>query len=358
MIDFATYYATVPKNSSLWSQCLQQLIEGQSLSRNQAAQLMQGWLNETIPTTLSGAILAGLQMKGPSAEELTGMAQVLLSHSSLSTATSQTTSAPLIDTCSIGEDGASTFNISIAVAFVAAAAGVPVAKHGSRFVSSFSGSTNVLEALGVNLQAPIDKVQAALPEVGITFMFASSLCPLFKVVALLRQAMKVETVFNLLEPLANPLRPTGQVIGVTTPHLLKTITQTLYQLGRQQAIVFCGREQPNEVGLANLIDLAILSDGKVQMKTLNPQELGLQFAPTVSLRGGNVQDNTEILRSVLQGKGTQAQQDVVALNAALALQVGKVVSPGNHAQALSITKEILHSGAAWSKLEELIKFLK
>jgi len=336
---------------------LQQLLDRQSLSRNQAAQLMQGWLNETIPPVLSGAILAAIQAKGVSAEELAGMAQVLQAQSSPLAYRPSSLAPALIDTCGTGGDGASMFNISTAVAFVAAAAGVPVAKHGNRSASSRVGSADVLEALGVNLNAPGEKVQAVLQEVGITFVFAPGWHPALKVVAPMRRTLKVRTVFNLLGPLVNPLRPTGQVIGVCDPTLLETIAQALQQLGTQQAIVLHGREKLDEAGLADLTDLAVLSHGQAQLTTLNPHQVGLAPAPTAALRGGDVQENAEILKAVLQAKGTQAQQDVVALNAALALQVGGAIALGNHAGGIALAKEILQGGAAWSKLEQLVQFL-
>ncbi|NEQ27384.1 MAG: hypothetical protein F6K28_51950, partial [Microcoleus sp. SIO2G3] len=161
-----------------WSSLLQQLLDRESLSLNQASQLMQGWLNEEIPEALSGAILAAIQANGVSAKELAGMAGVLQSQSLQKTAIDHKT--PVIDTCGTGGDGALTFNISTAVAFVAAAAGVRVAKHGNRSASSLVGSADVLEAMGVNLSAPADKVQAALDEVGITFLFARGWHPALK----------------------------------------------------------------------------------------------------------------------------------------------------------------------------------
>lgn len=332
---------------------LQQLLDRQSLSRSQATQLMQAWLTETIPPELSGAILAAIQAKGVSAEELAGMAQVLQAQSCQGAISHN---FPVIDTCGTGGDGASTFNISTTVAFVAAAAGVAVAKHGNRSASSRVGSADVLEALGINLNAPGEKIQAALSEIGITFLFAPSWHPALKVVAPLRRSLKVRTVFNLLGPLVNPLRPTGQVIGVFDSMLLTSIAQALALLGTQQAIVLHGREKLDEAGLADLTDLAVLSDG-IQLTTLNPQELGLTPAPTAALLGGDVQQNAEILRAVLQGQGTQAQQDVVALNTSLALQVGGLIELGNHSGGITLVRDILRSGAAWSKLEQLIQFL-
>lgn len=338
-----------------WPQLLKQLLDHQSLSSSQAAALMQGWLCSAIPEGLSGAILVALQAKGISAEELVGMAQVLLSQSMpLMGLPEPVMPATLIDTCGTGGDGASTFNISTAVAFVAAAAGVPVAKHGNRSASSRVGSADVLEALGVNLSAPLPTIWAAVPEVGITFLFAPDWHPALKAVAPLRRQLKVRTVFNLLGPLVNPLRPSGQVIGVSDSALLPVIAEALKQLGTRKAIVLHGRERLDEAGLADLTDLAILAERQVRLEVLNPQLLNVKAAPTSALRGGNVQENAQILQAVLQGKGTVAQQDVVALNAALALQVGDTVT--TYEEGLALAKEILQSGAAWQKLEELINF--
>lgn len=338
---------------------LQQLMDGQSLSRNQAAELMQGWLNEAIPPELSGAILTALNLKGISADELTGMAEVLQSQSKLGTGQEYQSSLPVvIDTCGTGGDGSSTFNISTAVAFVAAAHGVPVAKHGNRSASSLTGSADVLEALGVNLGASTEKVQAALHEVGVTFLFAPGWHPAMKAVAGLRRTLKVRTVFNLLGPLVNPLHPTGQVVGLFTPQLLTTVAQALHNLGKQKAIVLHGREKLDEVGLGDLTDLAVLSGGEVQLTTVNPQEVGATPATIGALKGGNVQENAEILQAVLQGKGTQAQQDAVALNASLALQVAGAVPWLDHAQGFRVAKEILQSGSPWEKLAQLVQFLQ
>ncbi|HEY9646086.1 MAG TPA: anthranilate phosphoribosyltransferase [Chroococcidiopsis sp.] len=346
-----------------WSLLLQQLLDRQSLTVHQAADLMQGWLTEVIPPVLSGAILAAIQAKGVSATELAGMAQVLQSQSVSSQYDVSTLPKPLIDTCGTGGDGAQTFNISTAVAFVAAAAGIKVAKHGNRAASSKVGSADVLEALGVNLSASPEQVQQALREVGIAFLFAPGWHPAMKHVAPLRKTLKVRTVFNLLGPLVNPFAPTGQVLGVFDSKLIETVAHALQQLGKTDAIVLHGRERLDEAGLADATDLAVLSDGEVRSLVLHPAELGLTPAPTQVLRGGEVAENVEILRSVLQGKGTQAQQDVVALNAALALKVGGAIPESSlnaaevYMQGISQAKQILSSGAAWDKLEQLVGFL-
>ncbi|MBD3883893.1 anthranilate phosphoribosyltransferase [Phormidium tenue FACHB-886] len=351
-----------------WAPLLQQLLDKQSLDITQAGLLMQGWLAEAIPPALSGAILAAIQAKGVSASELAGMAQVLQSQSLAHTlengkTESMSLPAPLIDTCGTGGDRASTFNISTTTAFVAAAAGVAVAKHGNRAASSKVGSADVLEALGVNLAGDPARIKAAVSEVGITFLFAPGWHPAMKSVAPIRKALKVRTVFNLLGPLVNPLRLTGQVMGVFDSALVPTIATALHHLGRSEAIVLHGRENLDEAGLADITDLAVLSNGELQTVALNPAELGLIAAPTSALRGGEVAENAEILKAVLQGKGTAAQQDVVALNAALALKVGGALPIGEdplatYQQGVTLAKEILASGAAWQKLEQLVDFLK
>jgi len=343
-----------------WPDFLQQLLDGQSLSQQQASHLMNGWLQEAIPPVLSGAILTALQMKGISADELAGMAQVLQvqSNQDEAGAIAHDYEYDLIDTCGTGGDGASTFNISTAVAFVAAAAGVPVAKHGNRSASSKVGSADVLEALGINLQAPLAVVKEALHQVGITFLFAPGWHPALKSVAPLRRTLKVRTVFNLLGPLVNPLLPSGQVVGVFNSTVLETVATALGILGSKRAIAVHGREKLDEVGLGDLTDLAIYQAGKVQLTTINPQELGINPASLSALKGGVVEENQAILKNVLQGKGTNAQRDVVALNTALALQVAGVIPLGEHLPAIAIAQDIIKSGAAWEKLEQLVQFLQ
>jgi anthranilate phosphoribosyltransferase len=316
---------------------------------------MQGWLKEEIPPVLSGAILAAIQAKGVSAEELAGMAQVLQAQSLQQNLIKH--SQPLVDTCGTGGDGSSTFNISTAVAFVVAVAGVKVAKHGNRSASSKVGSADVLEALGINLTAPSEKVSAAVEVVGITFLFAPGWHPALKSVAPLRKTLNIRTIFNLLGPLVNPLRPTGQVIGVYDAQFLTPIAEALAVLGTSKAMIVHGRERLDEAGLGDITDIALLTDNQVTLSTLNPQELNLTTVPISELKGGDLIENTDILRNVLQGKGTLAQVEAVALNASLALQVGEAVTWGNHQQGIETAKDILKSGLAWQKLEVLVDFL-
>ncbi|NER78997.1 MAG: anthranilate phosphoribosyltransferase [Leptolyngbya sp. SIO1D8] len=346
-----------------WSALLQQLIDKQSLTMIEAEALMKGWLTEEIPPVLSGAILAAIQAKGVSADELAGMARVLQAQSLGGEAVDPEMPSPMIDTCGTGGDGSHTFNISTTVAFVAAAAGVAVAKHGNRSASSKVGSADVLEALGVDLSADPEKVKAAVKTVGITFLFARGWHPAMKAVAPLRGTLKVRTVFNLLGPLVNPLRPTGQVIGVFDPSVLTPMAQALNQLEMPQAIVLHGRERLDEAGLGDSTDLSVLHQGgQVQEMVLEPRQFGLVMADKVALQGGEVEENAAILQAVLQGKGTPAQRDVVLLNAALALKVANIAQGDTFtdaiAQGIEQARDILDSGAAWKKLQDLVAFLK
>ena len=333
---------------------LRRLLAKESLGSDQATELMQQWLSGELPDALAGALLAALQSKGVDAQELAAMAQVLQSQAVEASLGDRT--QPLVDTCGTGGDGAETFNISTAVAFVTAAAGVAVAKHGNRSASGKVGSADVLEALGINLTAPSDRIHAAVEQVGITFLFAPGWHPAMKAVAPLRKILGVRTVFNLLGPLVNPLRPTGQVIGVYDPGLLPTLAGALAQLGVRRAIVLHGREGLDEAGLADCTDLAIVREGQLGQQVIDPRDLGLTHAPTTALKGGSVEENADILKAVLQGKGTKAQQDAVILNAALALEVGEQVDRLD--QGVALARSVLSSGAAWQKLTDLMAFLK
>ncbi|HBC41208.1 MAG TPA: anthranilate phosphoribosyltransferase [Pseudanabaena sp.] len=344
-----------------WSQLLKQLIDRQSLTSEQATSLMQGWLEGAIAPELSGAILIALQLKGVDASELAAMANVLQSQSEGQKSKDQfghivDRSKPLIDTCGTGGDGASTFNISTSVAFVVAAAGIPVAKHGNRAVSSRSGSADVLEAIGIHLASPIEKIYEALSVVGITFLFAPNWHPAMKSVGAIRKNLAVRTVFNLIGPLVNPLHPTAQVLGVYNQSLTHTVAEALRLLDRQQAVVLHSREGLDEAGLGDLTDISFLSNGQVSEEVINPQDLGLTPAPLASLKGGNVQENAEILKAVLQGKGDRAQADCVALNSGLALRIAGVANSWN--EGVEIASQIIQSGAAWDKAEALVRFLK
>jgi anthranilate phosphoribosyltransferase len=331
---------------------LEQLLQGRDLSAEQARSLMQLWLEGSVEPVMTGALLAGLRAKGVSGAELAAMASVLRDACDLP---ADRPSRPLVDTCGTGgasvESGLESFNISTAVAFTAAACGVTVAKHGNRSASGRVGSADVLEALGLNLAAPTADALKALDSVGVTFLFAPGWHPSLAGLAPLRRALGVRTVFNLLGPLVNPLRPEAHVLGVARADLLDPMAEALRQLGMRRAVVVHGHGGLDEATLSGPSELRILSDGTLRSERLDPADLGLTPAQGEALRGGDLATNSQILTAVLQGQGTPAQRDVVALNTALVLWVAERCNTFGEGAALAA--ETLASGAAWQRLAAL-----
>ena len=327
---------------------LEQLLQGESLSTEQATALMQAWLAEELEPVNTGALLAALRAKGVNGEELAAMAEVLRQACPLPGPRPE---LPLVDTCGTGGDGANTFNISTAVAFVAAACGAHVAKHGNRSASGKVGSADVLEAAGLNLKAPAQQVIAALEPAGVTFLFAPGWHPALVGLAPLRRALGVRTVFNLLGPLVNPLRPDTQVLGVGAADLLDPMAEALARLGLQRAVVVHGHGGLDEASLSGPSQLRLIEAGVVRTETLDPTAVGLEQAPMQALVGGDVDCNRAILEAVLQGRASHAQRDVVALNAALVLWAAGVAD--SVAAAVPMALEAMASGAAWQRLDRL-----
>jgi len=331
-----------------WPALLDQLLNGESLSAKQATALMQGWLSEQIDPVLTGGLLAALRAKGVNGEELAAMAEVLREACPLP---ASRPSIALVDTCGTGGDGADSFNISTAVAFVAAACGANVAKHGNRSASGRVGSADVLEAVGIHLQAPQEQVIGALPSAGVTFLFAPGWHPALVGLAPLRRSLGVRTVFNLLGPLVNPLRPEAQVLGVARPDLLDPMAEALARLGLRRAVVVHGLGGLDEASLAGVNSLRLVKSGVVSSDQLDPEALGLQLAPIADLAGGDLATNQAILKAVLQGRASRAQADVVALNAALVLWAAGLTD--SVAAGLSLAQQAIANGAGWQALERL-----
>ena len=299
-----------------WSALLETVIQGQNLSSDQATALMQAWLSEALTPVQTGAFLAALRSKGMVADELAAMASVLREACPLPCPRPD---LPMVDTCGTGGDGADTFNISTAVAFTAAACGVPIAKHGNRSASGKVGSADVLEGLGLELKAPPATVIGAINAAGVTFLFAPAWHPALVNLAPLRRSLGIRTVFNLLGPLVNPLRPDAQVLGVARDDLLDPMAGALQQLGLRRAVVVHGAGGLDESSLAGPNHIRLIVSGSISSQLLSPEDLGLKTAPLDALRGGELDDNQRILADVLAGAGTEAQRDVVALNTALVL---------------------------------------
>ena len=338
--------------SPSWSGLLELLLCGESLSAAQATDLMQAWLSEALTPVQTGAFLAGLRAKGMEAEELAAMAAVLREACPLPC------SRPdrfLVDTCGTGGDGADTFNISTAVAFTAAACGVEVAKHGNRSASGKVGSADVLEGLGLNLKAPLQSVVDAIPAAGVTFLFAPAWHPALVNLAPLRRSLGVRTVFNLLGPLVNPLKPQAQVLGVAKKDLLDPMAGALKRGGLERAAVGHGAGGLDEASLAGPNDLRFIEAGAIRSLQLSPDELGLATADLETLKGGDLDCNQTILQQVLQGRGEPAQRDVVALNTALVLWAAGIDTDLSSAAARAA--EALDQGLPWTRLETLRQHL-
>ncbi len=324
------------------------LVEKVSLSSEEAEAVMQEiMLGEATPSQIS-AFLTALRMKGETPEEIAGCARAMRAHAS-KVVTSQ---SPVMDTCGTGGDGISTFNISTVVAFVIAGAGVAVAKHGNRSVSSRCGSADVLETLGVRIDLGPEEIGRCLDEIGIGFLFAPRLHPAMKHALPSRREIGIRTIFNVLGPLTNPASASVQLLGVYDPELTETMAQVLSLLGSYRVLVVYGADGLDELSTTGINKLTQLYNGQITTYRLDPQQLGLPLAELAQLRGGLPEENASIVRALLQGeKGTK--RDIVLLNAAAGLLAAERAA--DFQEGLTIAAESIDSGRALNKLEQLIR---
>ncbi len=327
---------------------LAKLVEGEDLSAEEAEealnQIMQGKATEA----QIGAFLVALRMKEETPEEIMGFARAMRANCVRINCRRE----GLLDTCGTGGDKLDTFNISTAAAFVAAAAGVPVAKHGNRSVSSQCGSADVLQALGVNIQASPQVIARCIDEIGIGFLFAPSLHPAMKHAIGPRRELKLRTVFNVLGPLTNPAGATRQVLGVFDEALTEPLACALRGLGAEHALVVHGLGGLDEISTIGETRVSELKDGKVATQTWRPEDFGIKRAELDDIAGGSVQESAQALLAVLEGE-QGPRREIVALNAAAALYVGGVT--GDVAEGLQVAYETIDSGAARRKLDELVE---
>jgi anthranilate phosphoribosyltransferase len=298
-----------------------------------------------------GGYLMALRLKGETVEEITGSARAMRAAANK---TPVRDSARLVDTCGTGGDGAHTFNISTTVAFVVAGAGVPVAKHGNRSVSSQSGSADVLAALGVNLNLTPEQVGACIDEIGIGFLFAPQFHPAMKHAVQPRRELGVRTLFNVLGPLTNPAEAQRQLIGVYDAALTEPLAHVLSALGTQAAFVVHGAGGLDELSTAGVNQVSEVRDGTVHSYMIDPHELGFAPCDPSELRGGDPQTNATITRRLLSGEANGGKRDVVLLNAAAALVAGGAAE--SLSEGIQLATESLESGAALGKLEALIAY--
>ncbi len=324
---------------------LNKLLNGETLTLEQAKQFMGQVMAGEVSTVRLAAALAALRVRGETALEIAGFA-LAMREAAVTSPLSST--GVLLDTCGTGGDGANTFNISTTAAFVVAAAGVRVAKHGNRAASSKSGSADILEALGVNLEAGPEVVSRGIDTLGVGFLFARAYHPAMRFAAPVRQELASRTVFNFLGPLTNPARPSHQLMGVFSPTLTRKLAQVMELLAVGGAMIVHGAGL-DELTVCGENTVSEFRNGKQLEYTVLPQDVGLSLHDTHTIAGGDVAHNAQITQAILQGEGTQAQREIVALNAGAALYVAGAEKSLEGGVARSL--EVLKSGAGWSKLQ-------
>lgn len=332
----------------------------QALSREEAREVMTEILQGSATDAQIGALLVALHMRGETVDEIVGFAEAIRAAAAQLPITrnsaldaSGTDRDALIDTCGTGGDVSGTFNISTATAIVVAGAGVRVAKHGTRSISSKCGSADVMEALGVTVVLPVERLAACLDEVGIAFLYAPAMHAATKRVHPARRELKLRTVFNLLGPLTNPAGASAQVVGVYSLDLVAKLAEALCKLGLKRAMVVHGSDGLDEITISGSTTVGVVRDGKVEISRISPDQFGFPVSPLSAVAGGDAAANAQIIRNLLAGERSP-RRDIVILNSAAAL-----VAAGRAntiADAIPIAEESLDSGAAARKLDGLVEF--
>ena len=328
---------------------LNRVLDGHDLTRDEACEAMGEIMRgETTQAQIAGFLVA-LRAKGETADEITGCADAMRAH----VLPVRPQRPDLVDTAGPGGDGAQTLNISTAAALVAAAAGAGVAKHGNRAVSSASGSADVLEALGFELELPAERIARSIDELGFGFLFAPAHHPAMKHAAPVRRELATRTVFNVLGPLTNPAGARAQIVGVYAPGLVRTIAEVLSQLGAERAFVVHGAGGIDELSPCGPNLVCEVVGGEVRERTIDPAELGVAACEPDDLRGGTPAENAEAVRAVFAG-ARGAPREAILLNAA-----GAIAAAG-HADdlrdGLELARTAVDSGAATERLDRLVAF--
>ena len=330
------------------NQLLEQLYSGHSLSTSESTALFNAVIQGELSNEQIAAMLIALKVRGANTEEITGAVAASLQNAKAFPYPDY----PFADIVGTGGDGQNTINISTASAIVAASMGAKVAKHGNRSVSSKSGASDVLTALGVNVNVTPEQARQALDEIGICFLFAQQYHSGFRYVAPVRAALKTRTIFNILGPLINPARPTYHLLGVYAPELVKTYAETAVALEHQHTFVVHGSGL-DEVALHGETQVAEIKNGKIEYFTLTPEDFGLKTQSLESLRGGEPQENAKMLTSLLQGKGKAEHENAVAANTALLL---KLFGHDDLKQNVQNVLAHLASGKAFETLQKLTTY--
>ena len=326
---------------------LQRLIDRHNLDQADTTSVFDQLMNGKYTQAQVAAVLVALRIKGETVEELAGAAASMRHHAVFIDAGGR----QVVDTCGTGGDGMGTFNVSTTAAFIVAGAGVPVAKHGNRSITSQCGSADVLRALGVDIEAPPDVMETCIREAGIGFLFAPSLHPAMSYVAPVRRELGVRTVFNMLGPLTNPAGAKGQVLGVFAPELTEMFAQVLRLLGSQRAFIVHGKDGLDEITTTTTTRISELRAGKVLTYEFDPLPLLDQYAAPGDLKGGDPAKNAVITKAILDGE-RGAPRDIACINAAAAIVAGGKAA--DITAGFAMAQESIDSGRARTALDKLI----
>ena len=332
---------------------LQRVENGKILSRAQAEEAMEEILSGRVETSEIVSLLRAMNARPIEPQELTGFASVMRRHAAPVFSDKRLSPAHLVDTCGTGGDGCETFNISTVAAIIASAAGASVAKHGNRAASSRCGSADVLEALGVRIDIPLQRCGEAISEIGLGFLFAQAAHSATRHATLARKQIGERTAFNLLGPLTNPAGAHSQLVGVYSIKVIDLMAATLAELGVRRAFVAHGADGLDEISLSSETYVAELQDGAVKRYTLTPEDFGMSRAPIETLHGGNATENAAIIREVLQG-GPGPRRDIAVINAAVALVASGIAA--NFQDGAQLAANAISSGLAQKKLAALVAF--
>lgn len=332
-------------------EAIAKVVDGQNLTESEAYATMDQIMSGDATPSQIAAFVTALRMKGETVDEIVGCAQVMRAKAHRIRPQSNI----VVDTCGTGGDGANTFNISTAAAFVAAGAGCSIAKHGNRSVSSRCGSADVLEAFGVRIDLAPSQVEECIDEVGIGFMFAPLFHGAMQHAVQPRREVGIRTIFNILGPLTNPAGAHVQVLGVYDARLTPVLAEVLGRLNVQEAWVVHGLDRIDEISISDRTQISHLIDGRVETFTIAPEDVGLERAPYTAIRGGEVTENARLIGSILAGE-RGPHRDVVLLNAAAALLVSKRAE--SLREAVIRAAEAIDSGRAREKLESLREYTR
>ena len=332
----------------MFDQLLKKLFNAQSLSFEEAKLAMDQIMTGKVSDIKLSAFLTALKLNGENPDEISGCATSMNKHS-LKVHSENT----CIDIVGTGGDGAKTFNISTAAAFVIAGAGITVAKHGNRAVSSKSGAADVLTELGININIDVTGMETCLKKAGISFLFAQKLHPAMKYAMPVRRELATRTIFNILGPLTNPAMPERMVIGVYHPSLCRLLAEATLQMGKKHILVVHGNDCLDEITTTTTTHICEVKDNEIIEYEFNPENYGIPIANINDITGGNPQKNAEIIRSIFSGISTESERNIVIINAAAGIYVsGKANS---WLDAISIASESINSGKAMNKLKLLIE---